>query len=178
VRYPKEWTADSATQERGGPRTSEYVNFKDASGKGLLTISLDFTGYDFGWPVQRTVIESGDLPGLAAGGWTPPLKYAFFAEESTGGMAAGAYCTLKVVNEVPPDGPGMLRGLPPQSPPTPGVAPSGPEQYGPGWNGPYFISVELSGSVELCGSVAGARTWWASPEGQQVKAVATSLTAG
>ncbi|GHG58102.1 hypothetical protein GCM10012320_31560 [Sinomonas cellulolyticus] len=187
LRYPKAWTVNPSSHPAQGGAV-ESAAFTDPSGKLLFTVILNFTGYDVGTPVQRTVIESGPLPGLASGAWTPPLQYAFFAEVPTGGpgatgaaggaATAGAICTLKVVNEVPPDGPGTLRGLPPQGPPQPGVPPTGPSQYGPGWNGPYFLSVELGPQVETCGTADAARSWWASPEGQQIKAAVTSLAAG
>lgn len=148
LRYPKTWTAESKVFDQG--RKYEAATFKDASGKLVFSGIIDFTGYDVGWPVQRTVIDSGAVPGLAGGPWNPSPKYAFFAEEpaSGGSGGPGTLCTLKLVTEVPADGPGTLRGLKPV-----------PE-------------------AEKCASVDGARQWWASAEGQQVKAAAASLTAG
>jgi hypothetical protein len=145
----------------------ESAAFRDAAGKTVLTVMINATSYDVGWPVQRTVIESGALPGLAAGGWSPALQYSFFAEEPTGGGGPGTLCTLKLSGEVPANGPGTLRGLPQ----------GGPVQ-GPGPGGAYLPIVELGPEVEKCGSADGARAWWASPEGRQVKAMVLSMTAG
>lgn len=171
LRYPAEWTVEAKTFPRG-PVMGESAEFRDAAGKAVLTVMINATSYDVGWPVQRTVIESAALPGLAAGGWSPALQYSFFAEEPTGGGGLGALCTLKLSGEVPANGPGTLRGLPQGGP-----AQGGPAQ-GPGPGGPYLPGVELGPEVEKCGSVDGARAWWASPEGRQVKAMLLSLTAG
>lgn len=177
LRYPKAWTVESKVFDQG--HKYETATFKDSSGKSLFSVIIDFSSYDVGTPVERTVIDSGAVPGLAGGAWSPPLKYAFFAETpSGGGTSAGAYCTLKLVTEVPPDGPGTLRGLAPMPSPTPGVQGPISTAYGPAWPGPYFISVELGPEVEKCASVDGARQWWASAEGQQVKAAVASLAAG
>ncbi|WP_413250113.1 hypothetical protein [Sinomonas flava] len=166
LRHPAGWTVEAKAFPRG-PVTGESAAFRDAAGKTVLTVMINATSYDVGWPVQRTVIESGALPGLAAGGWSPALQYSFFAEEPVGGGGPGTLCTLKLSGEVPANGPGTLRGLPP----------GGPVQ-GPGPGGSYLPVVELGPEVEKCGSVDGAMTWWASPEGRRVKATVLSLTAG
>ncbi|MBT2513852.1 hypothetical protein [Arthrobacter sp. ISL-30] len=146
---------------------AESAAFKDASGKLLFTVFINASTYDCGWPVKRNVVESGDVPGLVSGGWSPVYHYALYAEEPAGGSGPGTICTLALVRAVPVDGPGMLRGLP-EGGPMPAET----------WTGPYFIAVELGPDVEKCGSVADAKAWWASSEGQQIKAAVASLTAG
>lgn len=165
LRYPAAWTAESRTSPRG-PITGEFVTFEDATGRTLFTVASGFSSYDYGWPVRRTVIESGAVPGLSQVGWTPAYKYAFYAEEPLSGPGSGTVCTLALVREVPPDGVGMLRGLPTGEPT---AVPSS-------WTGP-FLGVELSQDIEKCGDVAAGRAWWASQEGQQFKAVLLSLSA-
>ena len=165
LRYPAAWTAESRTSPRG-PITGEFVMFKDAKGRTLFTVDVGFSSYDYGWPVRRTVVESGAVPGLSQAGWTPPYQFAFYAEEPLSGPGTGTVCTLALVREVPPDGPGMLRGLPTGEPT---AVPSS-------WTGP-FLGVELSEDIEKCGDVAAARAWWTSQEGQQFKAVLLSLAA-
>jgi hypothetical protein len=105
------WTAESRASPRG-PITGEFVTFKDAKGRTLFTVDVGYSSYDYGWPVRRTVVESGAVPGLSQAGWTPPYQFAFYAEEPLSGPGTGTVCTLALVREVPPDGPGMLRGLP------------------------------------------------------------------
>ncbi|WP_430297834.1 hypothetical protein [Sinomonas sp. B1-1] len=166
LRYLAEWTVEAKAFPRG-PVMGESAEFRDAAGKTVLTVMINATSYDVGWPVQWTVIESGALPGMAAGGWSPALQYSFFAEEPAGGGGPGTLCTLKLSGEVPANGPGTLRGLPQ----------GGPAQ-GPGPGGPYLPVVELGPEVEKCGSVDGARAWWASRSGLQVKAMVLSLAAG
>lgn len=165
LRYPAAWTAESRTSPRG-PVMGEFVTFKDAKGRTLFTVASGFSSYDYGWPVRRTVIESGPVPGLSPAGWTPAYQFAFYAEEPLSGPGPGTVCTLALVREVPPDGPGMLRGQPTGEPT---AVPSS-------WTGP-FLGVELSQDIEKCGDVAAAKAWWASREGQQFKAVVLSLKA-
>jgi hypothetical protein len=169
LRYPKEWTVKTNTFPFG-PVTAETAAFSDAEGKAILTVSLNASTYDYAWPVQRTVIESGEIPGLASGDWNPAMKYAFYVEEPQGAGGPGAVCTASVLRNVPKDGPGQLRGLPVEGP-TPVPSPTPEDQ-----SMPYFIGFELAQDVEKCGSVAGAKTWWESMEGQQAKAVLLSLT--
>lgn len=170
LRYPAEWTVKSSSFPYGTV-TAETAAFTDAAGKALLTVGVNVSTYDVAWPVQRTVIESGELRGLAPGGWAPALKYAYYVEEAQGGGGPGAICTVSVLQEVPKDGPGQLRGLPLEGP-TPVPSPMPKDQ-----SMPYFIGFELGQETEKCGSVAGAKAWWASAEGQQLKAVLLSLTA-
>ncbi|OFI37612.1 hypothetical protein BIU82_06930 [Arthrobacter sp. SW1] len=170
LRYPKEWTVKTDTFPFGTV-TAETAAFTDAAGKAVLAVSINSSTYDYAWPVQRTVIESGALPGLASGDWNPPMKYAFYVEEPQSPGGPGAVCTASVLQKVPNDGLGQLRGLPVEGP-TPVPSPMPEDQ-----SMPYFIGFELAAEVEKCGSVAGAKAWWASAQGQQAKAVLLSLTA-
>ncbi|GAB3270145.1 hypothetical protein GCM10027449_04910 [Sinomonas notoginsengisoli] len=165
-RHPATWTGERVVHG-DVPRKVEYVPLKDAAGKVVVTVLVNFTSYDVGVPVQRTVLESGALPGLSGGGLSPPLQYALLFEQPTGGGASGGICTLKVGQSVPADGAGVLRGLPP----------SGPTPADPASKAPYGVFVELGPDVEKCGSADHAKAWWASSEGQQVKALVLSLTA-
>ncbi|MDQ4491939.1 hypothetical protein RBS60_17195 [Sinomonas sp. ASV486] len=168
LRYPSGWIVDAKTYAGMGG-TGESAAFKDASGKPVVTVQINSGAYDVGWPVQRTVIESGALPGLAAGGFAG-YQYAYFAEVPQPAGGPGTVCWLRISSQVPSDGAGVAGGLPPGGP-----VPVGPGAVQP----PYFITVWLGGEdLNKCGSVDNAKAWWASKEGQQVRSAVLSLTAG
>lgn len=178
LRYPASWTVDAKTYPGMGG-VGESAAFKDASGKPVVTVQINSGAYDVGWPVQRTVIESGALPGLGAGGF-PGAQYAYFAEVSTPGPVPGTVCWLRISSQVPSDGPGIAGGYPPGGPVPLGPGPTSPAPVGSGdVQPPYYLGVWLGGEdLNRCGSVDNAKAWWASKEGQQVRSAVLSLTAG
>lgn len=163
-RYPADWSVASEVRPRGpSGEVRETATVSDAAGRGLLDIFVNWAPQDVGAEVTRAVLDAEPVPGLASAAVRPGY-YAFYAETAAGagpGSEAVSYF-LTLSPGRPVDGAGQRHGGPLDS--------TVPMAAG------YSVAADANAGLLHFRDASEALAWLASPEGQTLKAILTSLT--
>jgi hypothetical protein len=149
--YPASWTVD-VFHAAGAQPTSATATVKDPAGRRMATVYIGQVTDAVTTPVVRTVYESTPVPGLAA--LPAPAAHASWYRDDAGGVPA---YRLHLTAGPAASGEGMSLD---------GIIRAGAD---------VLVAEVVWDSPTPFASDAAAQAWYASREGQQVKAVLTSI---
>lgn len=162
-RYPSDWSvAPEVTPMGGGGHQRETAAIRDATGRAVLHVFVNWAPQDVGMNVTRAVLDTEPVPGLGSAAVRPGY-YAFYAETIEG--AGTVSYAMTITPGRPVDGTGQSRGGPSDA------------LVQIGQNGSaYAVAADASPEIMQFASAGDARAWLASAEGQRLKTILLSLT--